>query len=71
MRQTTSPIWVWRLDNFNGQLVGLEDLLVFNAYDVDALINKATHADGVTIPAKLDWNTFTNTGSKHCGSELD
>ena len=50
------------LDNFNGQLVGLEDLLVFHAYDVDALINKATHADGVTIPAKLDWSTFTNTG---------
>ena len=29
------------LDNFSGQLVGLEDLLVFNAYGVDAVLNKA------------------------------
>ena len=32
------------LEDFDGNLVGLDDVLVFHAYDVDALVNKA--ADG-------------------------
>ncbi|MBK8118788.1 MAG: hypothetical protein IPK39_05860 [Sulfuritalea sp.] len=50
------------LDDFAGDLVGLDDLLVFHAYGVDAVLNKAAHGDGVTTVAKLDWSTFTNTG---------
>ena len=29
------------LEDFDGNLVGLDDVLVFHAYDVDALVNKA------------------------------
>ena len=29
------------LEDFDGDLVGLEDVLVFHAYGVDALVNKA------------------------------
>ena len=47
------------LDDFDGNLVGLDDVLVFHAYDVDALVNKAAHGDGVTVVDKLDWSTFT------------
>src|SRR4051794_2398831 len=50
------------LSDFDGNLVGLDDVLVFHAYDVDALLNKAADSTPVTPPAKLDWSTFANTG---------
>src|SRR4051794_2620034 len=50
------------LSDFDGNLVGLDDVLVFHAYDVDALLNKAADSTPVTPPAKLDWSTFGNTG---------
>ena len=33
------------LEDFDGNLVGLDDVLVFHAYDVDALVNKAADSD--------------------------
>src|SRR4051794_11669147 len=50
------------LADFDGNLVGLDDVLVFHAYDVDALLNKATDSTPATPVAKLDWSTFGNTG---------
>src|SRR6185503_19165656 len=50
------------LEDFDGDLVGLESVLDFHAYDVNALLNKSTHGDGVTVVPKLNWSTFTNTG---------
>src|SRR6185369_2243636 len=51
------------LDNFAGDLVGLDALLAFHAYGVDAVLNKvAKGAAVVGTPAKIDWSTFTNTG---------
>src|SRR4029077_1024650 len=44
-------------------LVGLESMLEFHAYGVDAVMNKATGGTGVTPPvAKLNWKTFSSTG---------
>ena len=34
------------LQDFDGNLVGLDDVLVFHAYNVDALVNKATDGNG-------------------------
>ena len=46
------------LDDFDGNLVGLDDVLVFHAYEVDALVNKAADSTPLTPAAKLDWSTF-------------
>src|SRR6201999_1406105 len=49
------------LDNFAGDLIGLDDLLAFHAFGVDALVNRATlGVGGVGTPAKLDWSAFAN-----------
>src|SRR5207248_8888519 len=49
--------------DLNGNLVGLDDVLAFHAYGVDAVLNKAAGGTAVTPPvAKLDWSTFSNTG---------
>src|SRR5688500_1360785 len=50
------------LDNFAGDLVGLESVLEFHAYGVDAVLNKASAANPATVVTKLDWSSFTNTG---------
>src|SRR5204862_262240 len=51
------------LDNFQGDLVGMDSLLVFHAYGVDAVLNKAAGGALVTPPvAKLNWSTFNSTG---------
>ena len=51
------------LDDFAGDLVGLESVLEFHAYGVDAVLNKVS-SGVLVIPAagKLDWSTFTSTG---------
>src|SRR6185295_3751515 len=52
-------------DNFSGDLIGLEDILVFHAWNTDLLMNRATDNNPLTLlplPAKLNWSTFTNTG---------
>ena len=46
--------------DLNAGLVGLERVLVFNAWDVDVLVNKA-RSDGATTVAKLDWARFAVT----------
>ena len=51
------------LEDFDGDLVGLEDVLVFHAYDVDALVNKAADATPLTPVAKLDWSAFGAHGT--------
>jgi hypothetical protein len=61
------------LDDFNGQLLGLDDVLVFHAYGVDALLNKVGAGAAVVGPlatAKLDWSTFAYTGL-NIDAELD
>ena len=50
------------LQDFDGNLVGLDDVLVFHAYDVDALVNKAADSTPLTPADKLDWSTFAYTG---------
>ena len=45
----------------NASLIGLEDVLVFNAWNVDAVLNRATDASGADV-TKLDWKTFDSTG---------
>ena len=48
------------LEDFDGNLVGLDDVLVFHAYDVDALVNKAADSTPLTPVDKLDWSTFAH-----------
>ena len=59
------------LDDFDGNLVGLDDVLVFHAYDVDALVNKAADSTPLTPPAKLDWSTFGVHGTDYTGLNID
>ena len=49
------------LEDFDGNLVGLDDVLVFHAYDVDALVNKAADGTPLTPVAKLDWSALVRT----------
>ena len=52
------------IDNFTGDLIGMEDVLTFHAWNVDVLVNRATDNNPATLtaPAKLDWSKFTNSG---------
>src|SRR4029450_1954802 len=38
------------LDNFSGDLIGLESILEFHAWSVDLLLNKASDANPATAP---------------------
>ena len=49
------------IDDFSASLIGLEDVLAFNAWNVDAVLNRATDASGADV-TKLDWKTFDSTG---------
>jgi hypothetical protein len=48
------------ISGLNASLVGLADVLAFNAWDIGVLLNRASDSDGnaATTPAKLDWSTF-------------
>ncbi|HKS63240.1 MAG TPA: LEPR-XLL domain-containing protein, partial [Xanthobacteraceae bacterium] len=50
------------VDDFNASLIGVVDVLTFNAWNVDAALNKATAADGTAVTPKLDWSTFESSG---------
>jgi Ca2+-binding RTX toxin-like protein len=49
------------LSGLNASLVGLEDVLVFNAWDIGVLLNRVSDGDtnAANDPAKLDWSAFT------------
>ncbi len=51
------------ISGLSASLVGLEDVLAFNAWDVGVLLNSASDSDGNanTTPGKLDWASFTVT----------
>ena len=49
------------ISGVNASLVGLEDVLAFNAWDIGVLVNKATDSTPLTPPAKLNWASFTVT----------
>ena len=57
------------LDTFKGDLIGLDALLVFHAYDVDALLNSASDSDAnpATTPTNLDWSSF---GAGYTGLDI-
>jgi hypothetical protein len=51
------------LDDFAGDMVGLESLLQFHAFGVDAGAEQGRGRALVTPPvAKLNWKTFSSTG---------
>ena len=59
------------LEDFDGNLVGLDDVLVFHAYDVDALVNKAADGDAADAggQARLEHRSRTTTGPGYqCGA---
>ena len=43
-------------------LVGLEDVLVFNAWGIGVLVNSVSAADVNADPDKIDWTSFTVNG---------
>src|SRR4029079_17644617 len=49
------------LSGLNASLVGLEDVLVFNAWDIGVLMNRVSDGDtdATNDPDKLDWSAFT------------
>ena len=51
------------ISGLSASLVGLEDVLAFNAWGVGVLLNSASDSDGNanTTPGKLDWANFTVT----------
>ena len=59
------------LQDFDGNLVGLDDVLVFHAYNVDALVNKATDGNGNDAQPKLDWSEFGAHGTDYTGLNID
>ena len=59
------------LEDFDGNLVGLDDVLVFHAYDVDALVNNAADSTPLTPLAKLDWSAFGAHGTDYTGLNID
>ena len=58
---------VIELADLDASLIGLEAILEFHAFDVNLALNQASHADGVTVVAKLDWLTF---GANTTGIDL-
>jgi hypothetical protein len=50
------------MDDFAGDLVGLESLLQFHAFGVDAVLNKAAGGALVTRRCEVNWKTFSSTG---------
>ena len=59
------------LQGLDGNLVGLDDVLVFHAYDVDALVNKVAGGAGQTDLDKLDWSEFGAHGTDYTGLNID
>ena len=59
------------LQGLDGNLVGLDDVLVFHAYNVDALVNKATDGNGNDAQPKLDWSEFGAHGTDYTGLNID
>ena len=51
------------VSGLTASLLGLEDILVFNAWDIAVQVNSATDADAnpATTAAKLDWSGFVVT----------
>src|SRR6478735_8986442 len=49
------------ISGVNASLVGLEDVLAFNAWDIGVLVNKATDSTPATPPQKLNWAAFNET----------
>ena len=51
------------ISGLSASLVGLEDVLAFNAWDIGVLLNSASDSDGnaTTTPGKLDWASFAVT----------
>ena len=52
------------LSGLNASLVGLEDVLAFNAWDIAVLVNSVSDGDAnpANDPDKLDWSSFVVTG---------
>ena len=46
-------------------------MLVFHAYDVDALVNNAADSTPLTPLAKLDWSAFGAHGTDYTGLNID
>ena len=67
---TTDDVSYLALDisGLNASLVGLEDVLVFNAWDIGVLLNSASDSDGnaTTTPKKLDWANFAVSDGDGC-----
>ena len=61
------------IDDFAGDLIGLESILEFHAYGVDALINQAADSDAnpATTAAKLDWSTAGVHAAGYTGLNID
>ena len=56
------------ISGLNASLVGLEDVLAFNAWDIGVLLNNASDSDGDvnTTPVKLDWASFPRPTASVC-----
>ena len=43
------------ISGVNASLVGLEDVLAFNAWDIGVLVNKATDGTPACCPTRRSW----------------